>query len=422
VKIALFYHSLVSDWNHGNAHFLRGVAAELIARGNRVMIYEPANNWSRQNLLAENGPKPIAEFHQTYPTLTSTDYDNDLDLEQIADESDLILVHEWNEPWLVNRLGQIRGRNATFRLLFHDTHHRAVSDPQSMQAFDLEHYDGVLAFGEALREVYRTQGWGRSVWVWHEAADTRVFYPRQAAAQGSSGDNRSFSDNGSSGDIVWIGNWGDDERSQELEEFLFQPIRQLKARLQLYGVRYPHEVIERLSDQGIAYGGWLPNFKVPEVFACYRATVHVPRRPYSQILRGIPTIRPFEAMACGIPLISAPWEDCEGLFRTGEDYLLAPTGAHMRNHLRQVLNDADLAKSLARNGLHTIRSRHTCAHRVDELMTICRQLGVAESAIALPYHTQATRKPPCPADSTLPFSGPASSPPIGTGPQPITGG
>ena len=29
MRAALFYHSLVSDWNHGNAHFLRGVVTEL---------------------------------------------------------------------------------------------------------------------------------------------------------------------------------------------------------------------------------------------------------------------------------------------------------------------------------------------------------------------------------------------------------
>ena len=30
-KIVLFCHSLRSDWNHGNAHFLRGIATELQA-------------------------------------------------------------------------------------------------------------------------------------------------------------------------------------------------------------------------------------------------------------------------------------------------------------------------------------------------------------------------------------------------------
>ena len=74
--------------------------------------------------------------------------------------------------------------------------------------------------------------------------------------------------------------------------------------------------LRELADAGIEYGGWLPNYRAPEVFSRYRVTVHIPRRPYVDALRGIPTIRPFEALACGIPLISAPWHDSEKLFRT----------------------------------------------------------------------------------------------------------
>ena len=33
MNFVLFYHSLSSDWNHGNAHFLRGIVSELLARG-----------------------------------------------------------------------------------------------------------------------------------------------------------------------------------------------------------------------------------------------------------------------------------------------------------------------------------------------------------------------------------------------------
>jgi spore maturation protein CgeB len=69
------------------------------------------------------------------------------------------------------------------------------------------------------------------------------------------------------------------------------------------------------------------------VFSRYRVTVHVPRRPYAEALPGIPTIRPFEAMACGIPLISAPWQDTEKLFRGGTDFLFASSGAEMAGHI-----------------------------------------------------------------------------------------
>src|SRR5947207_3916467 len=67
VKIVMFYHTLVSDWNHGNAHFLRGIATELISRGHEVVVYEPSNSWSYENLVAEHGQKPIRKFHAVYP-------------------------------------------------------------------------------------------------------------------------------------------------------------------------------------------------------------------------------------------------------------------------------------------------------------------------------------------------------------------
>jgi spore maturation protein CgeB len=83
----------------------------------------------------------------------------------------------------------------------------------------------------------------------------------------------------------------------------------------------------------------------------------------------------FEALACGIPLVSAPWDDCEGLFTTDADYLLAADGEQMRRHLAALRGDPELRSSLADFGRATILGRHTCAHRVDELLTICRILG-----------------------------------------------
>jgi spore maturation protein CgeB len=132
--------------------------------------------------------------------------------------------------------------------------------------------------------------------------------------------------------------------------------------------------VQALRSAGIEHRGWLPNFDVPGVFATARVTVHVPRGPYARALPGIPTIRPFEALACGIPLVSAPWNDSERLFRPGKDFLVARDGLEMMRQLRAVLSDAALARRLARNGLETIRASHTCAHRVDDFLAICAGL------------------------------------------------
>jgi spore maturation protein CgeB len=130
-----------------------------------------------------------------------------------------------------------------------------------------------------------------------------------------------------------------------------------------------------LRRYGARYHGWAANAAAPAIFARHLATVHVPRRYYATLLPGIPTIRVFEALACGIPLVSAPWDDCEGLFEPGADFLVARHGGEMREQLRAVLNDEQLARSLAEQGRRTVLARHTCAHRVDELLAIYAELG-----------------------------------------------
>ena len=360
MRIVYFTHSLRSCWNHGNAHFLRGVLSELVARGHDVRAYEPAGAWSLSNLLKDAGEAGLDPFRDNYPELEPIEYEPNADLSQMVDGADLVIVHEWNEPKLVAEIGRLRARGARFLLLFHDTHHRAVSAPEQMRAYELDGYDGVLAFGATLAQVYQEWGWGGRVFVWHEAADTRRFHPPVH--------------DGEREGLVWIGNWGDDERSQELVDFLLRPARDAGLPLDIYGVRYPDAAKRTLAEYGACYHGWIANASAPEVFARHLATVHVPRRFYTAMLPGIPTIRVFEALACGIPLVSAPWDDCEHLFRVGEDFLMVRNGAEMTEALVELKSNRDLRERLVRSGLETILARHTCAHRVEELLDILEQL------------------------------------------------
>src|ERR1700752_4848724 len=72
LNIALFAHSLVSDWNHGNAHFLRGLMRELVRMGHRVRCYEELGCWSLSNLVKHEGDlaiEAIDAFRAAYPEL-----------------------------------------------------------------------------------------------------------------------------------------------------------------------------------------------------------------------------------------------------------------------------------------------------------------------------------------------------------------
>ena len=364
MRIVAFTHSLVSCWNHGNAHFLRGVLRELGALGHAVQSWEPDESWSRTNLTRDGGEGGLAVFATHYPELAAGFYPADApDLDRMLDGADLVLVHEWNPPALVAAIGARRAHGGRFRLLFHDTHHRAASDPAAIRRYDLSGYDGILAFGATLARIYEGWGWGGRVFTWHEAADVRCFQPPAGPTERQGG--------------VWIGNWGDNERGAELEEFLLRPMRDAGLPLAIHGVRYPDEARTVLARHGATLRGWLPNPLAPDVFARHLATVHVPRRPYVAALPGIPTIRVFEALACGIPLVCAPWDDAEGLFTPGADYLLAADGAAMTAHLRALAADPVLRSALAAHGLATIHARHTCAHRAAELLRISAGLAAA---------------------------------------------
>ena len=365
LRLAYFAHSLRSDWNNGNAHFLRGLMRELSRLGHEGGVFEPRREWSLAHLLEEpEGDESLRQFHSTYPELTFHLYAT----ESVTDSAewrrelrdfDIVIVHEWNPPALAHTLLELRPQ-LRYRMLFHDTHHRASSSPEQIERQGVNRFDGILAFGEVLRTIYRERFGLANVWTLHEAADTAVFTPNTA--------------NATQQDVVWIGNWGDEERSAEIREFLLEPATAMRdVSFTIYGVRYPTAAQAELSHAGVRYGGYLPNLQAPAVYGASKLTVHVPRQQYARVMIGIPTIRVFEALACGIPLISAPWSDTEQLFRPG-DMEFVSSGEEMRCTLRRLLEHPAEAAEQAARGRETVLTHHTCAHRAAQLTEICEEI------------------------------------------------
>jgi spore maturation protein CgeB len=367
MKCVLFYHAFSSCWNNGNAHFLRGIARELCRLGHQVVVYEPVDGWSRLNAIRDGGEHLLREVVALFPGVSVRPYDVGFDLDEALDGADLVIVHEWNPRELVERIGRKRAQGASFLLFFHDTHHRAVTARDEFARIELDGYDGVLAFGEVLRQIYLSLGWANRAFTWHEAADTELYHP----ASERSHDH----------DVLWIGNWGDDERSAELEQFLIRPCSEARLKVLMYGVRYPSEALDMIGTAGIEYGGWLPAHHAPSALGHARLTVHVPRAPYVRALPGIPTIRMFEAMACGVPVVSAPWDDEERLFPAGA-YLRVADGDEMKRALLALTHDDALAAEVRNTGLSTIAQRHTCRHRVIELLHVVNSIRDAHRPVA----------------------------------------
>jgi hypothetical protein len=285
----MFCHSLVSDWNHGNAHFLRGIATELLARGHRLTVLEPSDAWSRSNLVADAGQGAIDRFHRAFPTLASYQISLDrLDLDHLLlHDADVVLVHEWNDPALVAAIGRHRATTGGYRLFFHDTHHRSVSRPEEMATYELQHYDGVLAFGEVIRRRYLEDGLGRAgVDLARSRRSPAVPSAREPTSRRRPGLDRRLGRRGAYGGARGIPAGARHEPGASHPDprgaFSAESARPSRARRR--GVR-------RLDSELQRAGGVRP---LPGHGA------HPPRRAYAESLPGIPTIRLFEALAWGI--------------------------------------------------------------------------------------------------------------------------
>jgi spore maturation protein CgeB len=361
MRFALFYHSIISDWNHGNAHFLRGLMRALNARGHETVCYEQLDNWSLSNLL-QAAPNAIADFERRFPDLRYEQYRLDHSLEPWLRErlaaADVAIVHEWNHPQVTRMLGRLC-RELGVRAYFHDTHYRVVLDDVHRESLALEQFEGILAYSPSLADRFRALGY-RNVHVLHEAADTTVFEPVDVPK---------------TSDVVFIGNYGDGDRSDELEDFLIAPRRDLPhLRYAIYGVRYPDEVLSRFRNGlDIDYRGWLPNVAVPHVYSSARIVLHVPRRQYVELLPGTPTIRVFEALATGACLISLPWPDTDGLFTAGKDYAVAHSPAETRELIDRLCRDDAARSAFGEHGRNTILAKHTCGHRAEQLIELLTQ-------------------------------------------------
>ena len=273
-----------------------------------------------------------------------------------------MIVHEWNEPALVaaHRRG-CGGAAARFTLLFHDTHHRAVSDPDAIRALRPRRLRRRARLRRGARARSTAAGAGATASSPGTRPPTsRLFRPPADEAQRDG--------------LVWIGNWGDDERSARAATNSCSSRRRRPAcALDVHGVRYPdagaatcwplRRALSRLAAERRGAARSSPAISRPST--CRAASTS----------RRCPASRP-SASSRRWPAASrwsrAPWERRGGpVPARRRTYLVARDGAEMTRHLARAARRPGAARR-ARRAAASRRSarRHTCAHRVDELLAI----------------------------------------------------
>ena len=203
-------------------------------------------------------------------------------------ESDVVVIHEWNDP----RGGEHdpgaeeeatgSRRCCTIRITARTPARETSCD------YRLDLFDGVLAFGEAIRRIY-TDGFGvKRAWTFHEAADTEHFRPLHAGERHRPRLDRQLGRRRAHERVTGVPDRAGGGRSAKRRLWCMGS----GIRAEALGMLAVGDRISRLPAEPEA----------PRVYAAAAGSaLHVPRRQYANGLSGIPTIRVFEALACGIP-------------------------------------------------------------------------------------------------------------------------
>ena len=171
-------------------------------------------------------------------------------------------------------------------------------------------------------------------------------------------------------DLGYLGTYSPD-RQPPLEELLLEPARRDPARrFAVAGPQYPPEIawppnVERLDH--------VPPGDHPAFYAAQAFTLNVTRADMRRA-GWSPSVRLFEAAACGVPVISDRWPGLTELFAEGEEILLADTADEVLRHLAGTGEDE--RRAIGARARARVLAEHTAERRVEQLEEEVAAVGV----------------------------------------------
>jgi len=162
-------------------------------------------------------------------------------------------------------------------------------------------------------------------------------------------------------DLGYMGTYSDD-RQPALQKLLIEPAAQLETgRFVVAGPQYPKQIQWPQNVERIEH---LSPKEHNHFYNAQRYTLNVTRA--DMIRAGYsPSVRLFEAAACGTPIITDYWPGLETFFPIGREILVANTTQEALGYLKD-LSEME-RKSIGRAAQRTVLMKHTASHRAAEL-------------------------------------------------------
>jgi spore maturation protein CgeB len=354
LNIVILGLSITSSWGNGHSTTYRGLLRALAARGHNLLFLERDVPWYAQN---RDLPKPPYCRTYLYPDLNTLRRN----FSQQVKSADLVIVGSYVPEgievgeWV---LKTARGIKAFYDIDTPITLTRLKSGTNDYLSRDqIPRYDMYLSFtgGPVLKLIERAYGspFARELYC---SFDPEFYYPEAVEVKW---------------DLGYMGTYSND-RQPVLEELMLNSARNSKnGRFAVVGPLYPDKIVWPVNVERIQH---LPPSGHRSFFNAQRFTLNITRAAMIQAGYS-PSVRLFEAAACGTPIISDYWEGLETLFRPGKEILIARSSKESTEFILDIPEKE--RRAIGDRGRKRVLSKHRAAHRVSELE---RYIGILRSS------------------------------------------
>jgi spore maturation protein CgeB len=371
LEIVIVGLSITSSWGNGHATTYRGLVRELARRGHRVLFLEQDVPWYAAN---RDLPRPPFGTTELYRDLAGLDRRFRARVRQ----ADAVILGSYVQrgeavaDWV---LSQARGVTAFYDIDTPVTLAKlARGDYEYLHPRQIPCFDLYLSFtgGPILGRLEDELGARRALPLYC-SCDPVLYFPEERPEE-----------HAPRWDLGYLGTYSGD-RQPAVESLLLEPARRLPDRpFVVAGSAYPAAIAWPANVDRFEH---LPPGEHRAFYNRQRFTLNVTRADMRRAGYS-PSVRLFEAAACGTPIVSDDWPGLATFFAPGREILLAATPEEVERILCEI-PEAE-RRRIGRRGRRRVLAEHTAAHRAATLESYLRDAAGRPAAAAVAGETAAT--------------------------------
>lgn len=351
MKIVIIGLSVTSSWGNGHATTYRALLKELKSLGHEILFLEKDVPWYSGNRDLPNPNFCRLGLYKTNEELYA-------DYNQEVAEADVVIVGSYVQQGV--EVGNWAVKTANGVTAFYDIDTPVTlaklerKDYEYLDPQIISKYDLYLSFsgGPILKHLEQHYGspMARALYC---SVDPDLYYPEQKEKKWQMG---------------YLGTYSTD-RQPTVEELLNKPAAEFPEKeFVVAGPQYPTDFP---WSENVAKIDHLPPARHREFYNSQCFTLNVTRE--DMIKAGYsPSVRLFEAAACGVPIISDYWDGIESIFKPEKEILIARTSSEVSRFFRNISEEE--RKRIGERARQKILQSHTAKARALELVNYVREV------------------------------------------------